>query len=175
MPAIEKIQEQIQPTRELAPLKNFNLNWDQQSKELLEDGIEENLEQIKTFLDNTFDREWDLDKNKVNIYFFSDEEEYYAYLDKHFPDSPRDTATFDKETNSVLLIVPTTKHFKHYKELLSLDNPSEKKCCRILRLWHYQLLLMKCHVYILFTEELAMMHPKVGGIRKWCASLIRKH
>ena len=48
MPAIEKIQEQIQPTRELAPLKNFNLNWDQQSKELLEDGIWKNRREFRT-------------------------------------------------------------------------------------------------------------------------------
>lgn len=81
--------------------ENFDVCYDKNTKEFLEEDVKEKFSEIKEFVDNVLGLEWEIDHEKVKVYLFSDEKQYLDYLSKNFPDVPKGSATFDSKTNSI--------------------------------------------------------------------------
>lgn len=85
---------------------NFIVYCDSNIKEYIESTDAEKMDDVKKFIDDILKAEWGIKEQKIKAYLFSNEEEYLKFLNKNFPDSPKDMASFDQKTNSVFAYSP---------------------------------------------------------------------
>ena len=116
---VPEAEEEIKETIEKEPIvsENFEIYRDKETKEFLEPSDEKKFDEIKEFAERILGSKWRL-ADKINTYLFSDEKEYSNFLDEKFPENPKDSATFDKQTNSITNLTPIPKLEEIDKDLL---------------------------------------------------------
>ena len=103
------------------------------------DKFEDDLIGTKCLVDDCMGSKWEIGDKKLNIYLFCDKSQYEEYLERHFPKSPSDWATFDRKTNSIL-------------ECQAI--PKDKEDVNIRR----------AKMFAGIGHEMAHMHPFFGGV-----------
>lgn len=134
-------------------LENFEIYCDKETEEVFEPGDEKKFDEIKGLVEGMLGSKWRL-ADKINTYLFSDEKEYYNFLDRNFPGSPKDAATFDKKTNSIANFTPIYKIEKLDKDLLEKEGIFEEQIRDI-----YQANMLSG-----VGHEFSHLHPFYGGV-----------
>ncbi len=111
--------------------ENFIVYCDSNIKKYMEPDDAERVDDIKKFIDDMLKTKWDMGSQKVGAYLFSNKEEYLKFLDKNFPDIPKDSATFDKQTNSVFGYSPTD--IEKYKKFLKEEILTTEEIKNVIR------------------------------------------
>jgi hypothetical protein len=156
---IPEVKEEIRETIEKEPVvsENFEIYRDKKTKEFLEPGDEKKFDEVKEFVEGILGSKWRL-AEKISVYLFSDEKEYYNFLDKKFPENPKDSATFDKQTNSIANLTPIPKTEEIDKDLLKKTLEKEGVSEEQLRDIYLANILSGV------GHEFSHLHPFFGGV-----------
>ena len=155
---LNQVYEKEENIFEKEPLvsENFEIYYNDEIKNILEDGDEKKFDEIKEFVDKILGSERDMEGEKSKIYLFSDKEKYSKFLEKKFPNIRPEPATFDKETKSVFKYVSVLKkeEIEKYKNLLQEKGISEEEIKNTAR----------SGMFSGVGHELGHLHPFFGGV-----------
>lgn len=156
---VPEAKEEIKETIEKEPMvsEDFEIYRDKKTKEFLEPGDEKKFDEVKEFVEGILgSKEWPT--KRISVYLFSDEKEYYNFLDKKFPENPKDSATFDKQTNSIANLTLIRKLEETNKDLLKKtlekEGISEKQIRDI----------YLANILSGVGHEFSHLHPFFGGV-----------
>jgi len=154
---IEKVEKE-ENIFEKEPLvsENFEIYYNNEIKNILEDGDEKKFDEMKEFVDKILGSKRDMGSEKSKIYLFSDKEKYSKFLEENFPNISPEPATFDKETKSVFKYESILKkeEIEKYKDILQKKGISEKEIKNTAR----------SGMFSGVGHELVHLHPFFGGV-----------
>jgi len=81
---------------------DFDVAFFDGARGVVGDRFEEDVKETKESVEDFLGSKWEIGDNKLKLYLFCDENQYQEYLKTHFPKIPKDWATFDQKTNSIL-------------------------------------------------------------------------
>ena len=136
--------------------ENFEIYYNNEIKNILEDGDEKKFDEVKEFVDKILGSKRDMASEKSKIYLFSDKEKYSKFLKENFLNISPESATFDKETKSVFKYVSvlTKEEIEEYKDLLQKKGIFLKEIENTAR----------SGIFSGVGHELGHLHPFFGGV-----------